>query len=76
MVYLKEITIRYKTYNECLDDEKLPKCDNSSIQVLLDGKPIERLKYFSIEIDTEKIKPVYTIKQYMDYPTEKEYTGV
>lgn len=66
---MKEITIKYNTYDEYSKSNRRP-----HINVLIDGKPIERLKSFSIEFDVDELEPVYTIKQYMDYPIEDIYT--
>lgn len=67
---MKEITIRYNTYEEYL------KNNYQFIQVLIDGKPIERLKFFSIEVDPYESENEYTIKQYMDFPsTDADYNG-
>lgn len=38
-----------------------------------DGKPIERLRHFSIEVDPKGFEPEYTVKQYMDFPDNEEY---
>ncbi len=43
------------------------------IVVLIDGEPIERLKHFSIDFDTNDMEPTYTIEQYMDYPDDPDY---
>lgn len=71
--FLKELTIRYKTANELQDITSKVYDRRSRIVVLIDGEPIERLKHFSIDFDTNDMEPTYTIEQYMDYPDDPDY---
>lgn len=72
---MKEITIHYKTDDEMTNKDN-PLYDlRSRIAVLVDGKPIERLKRFSIDFDVNDIEPTYCVEQYMDFPdNDQDYT--
>lgn len=70
---MKELTIRYKTANELHDTTSKVYDRRSRIVVLIDGESIERLKHFSIDLDTNDMEPTYTIEQYMDYPDDPDY---
>ena len=67
---MKDIAIHYKTNDEMTDKDN-PLYDlRGRIVVLIDGKPIERLKRFSIDFDVNDIEPTYCVEQYMDFPND------
>lgn len=71
---MKEIVIRYKTAREQVKEPGTFRYPGGLIQVLIDGKPIERLRSFSISLDVTDMNPLYQISQYMDYPDDPEYS--
>lgn len=69
---MKEIVIRYKTFEERQHDYK-ENHDDSYLQVLIDGNPIEKLTSFSLTVNlNESLEPELTIKRLMDYPSDKK----
>lgn len=66
---MKEITIRYNTYDKYHNSWR----GEQHLEALIDGMPIDNLKSFSMKFDATDIEPTFTLEQYMDYPEDDEY---
>lgn len=74
---MQEINIRFKTLKEHKEDLNLDYGSNEHripVVVAIDGKPIERLKSFSIKIDESNTPNdvSYVLEQYMSYSYDDE----